>query len=457
MNRSVVRIAFALSGLITACYAQPPADQGNLQNTVPNSAVDGAHLYEVSVFAGYSTSANPTAGGYLTTTGVGALNSDENYGVSAAVGWQHHREKTNLAIRYSGSYSGMVHYSQANGYSQWLNASVDRKLGRKWNFTLSGSGQDATLIQVINEPSALSTTSQVPSDFNDFAAAFGLGNYSTAQAASMILGAPVVQAPIRALLLGDKVLSYTGNTGLTYAYSRHWSFHVTGFAEGGESRTTAVEGAPALNYVLPRSVGGDAGFSWTYAASPRTDIGASFDATRIQNQFQNAYTGTATMSLGRKMGPHWFARIYGGGTYTDVTQQQTGTPETKQAVGGGSLGVKTYANTFAASYNRNASDTYGSVVGTYVTISGIWTRHRPGSRLTTSASIGQQQVTNTGFESFSGWTASGGITERLTANALLSEQYVYLKTGGNYLGNASDFSIQSVRVSMSWSPEVMQR
>ena len=37
---------------------------------------------------------------------------------------------------------------------------------------------------------------------------------------------------------------------------------------------------------------------------------------------------------------------------------------------------------------------------------------------------------------------------------LLSEQYVYLKSGGNYLGNLTNLSIQSVRVSMSWSPEV---
>jgi hypothetical protein len=419
--------------------------------------VDGAHLYEVAVYSGYTTSANPLAGGYLTTPGVGPLNADENYGVSAAVGWQHHREKTNFAVRYSGSYSGMVHYSQANGYSQWLNLSAERRLGRKWNFTLTAAGQDATLAEVINEPSALAITSQLPADFNDFAAAFGLGSYTTAQAASMILGAPVVQAPIRALLLGEKVLSYSGNAGLTYTFSRHFSFHGSGFAEGGQNRSVNLDGVPATNYVLPRSIGEDAGISWTYSPSPRTDFGANLEASRIQNQFQNAYTGTATVSVGRKMGMHWFATIYGGGTYTAVTQQTIGTPKAEQAVGGASLGVKTYANTFAVSYNRTASDAYGSVVGTYSTVSGTWTRHRPGSRLSTSASFGQQQITNTGFESFSGWTASGGLTERLTSNIILSEHYVYLKTGGDYLGIANNFSIQSVRVSMSWSPEVLQR
>jgi hypothetical protein len=446
-------IAIAVGLVLPACHAQVVPDQLNPLS----SASDGVHLYEVSVFAGYESSANPLSSGYLATPGVSQLGADENYGVSAAVGWQHHRDKTNFAIRYSGSYSGLVHYTSANGYSQWLNLNLNRKLGRKWAFNLTGSGQDATLIEVINEPSALSVVSQVPTDFNDFAAAFGLGSYSTAQAASMILGAPVVQAPLRALLLGNKVLSYAGNVGLTYEASRHLSFHVGGFAAGGESRSPTQDGVPGINYVLPDSIGGDVGANWTYALSPRTDVGASLDASRIENHFQDVYTGTATVSIGRKMGEHWLARIYGGGTYTDVTQQTTGTPVTRQAVGGGTLGVKTYSNTLAASYTRSASDAYGSVVGTFTTVSGTWTWHHPGSRISTSASIAQQQVSNTGFESLSGWSASAGVTEQLRRNAVLNEQYVYFKTDGNYLGNGSSFSVQSVRVTASWKPQVMQR
>src|ERR1700678_1153156 len=125
MYRSLGYIGFAVSMLLPVCHAQPSAGQvggqGGNQGNALDSGLDGARLYEVSVFTGYSTSANPVIGGYLTTPGVGALNADENYGVSAAVGWQHHREKDSFSIRYSGSYSGMVHYTGGNGYSQWLN------------------------------------------------------------------------------------------------------------------------------------------------------------------------------------------------------------------------------------------------------------------------------------------------------------------------------------------------
>jgi hypothetical protein len=356
-------------------------------------------------------------------------------------------------MRYSGAYTGMVHYSDADGYSQSLSLRADRQLSPKWSFSLSATGQDATLMQVLNEPSAVNVTSPLLSNFNDFAAAFGLGSYSTAQAASMILGAPVLQTPLRTLLLGNKVLTYSGNGGLAYAYSRHLSFHASSFASGGQNRSAALDGVPQTNYVLPRSFGADAGMSWSYSPSPRTDLGFNVDANRLQNHFQNAYTSTATASVGRKMGMHWFSRIYGGATLTQVTQQLSGTPETRQAVGGASIGIKTYTDSFVASYDRSAFDTYGSIVGTYTTLSGTWNRRRPGSRLSTFASFGEQQVSNTGFESFSGWQASGGLSEHLTATTTLSAQYVYFRTAGSYLGTSSSLSVQSVRLSMSWSPQ----
>jgi hypothetical protein len=445
----VLRYIAAAGILVSACQAQALLDQVNPLG----AGREGARLYEVSVFSGYSSSAFPLGAGQIPSPGTGVLGSDATYGVSAVLGLQHHRERTNFSIRYSGAYTGMVHYSDADGYSQWLTLSADRKLSPKWSFNMSASGQDARLIQVLNEPSATSVISQLPSDFNDFAAALGLGSYSTAQAASMILGAPVVQTPLRALLLGNKMLTYSGNGGLTYAYSRHLSFHASSFASGGQTRSAALDGVPQTNYVMPRSLGADAGMSWSYSPSPRTNLGFNVDANRLQNHFQNAYTSTATASVGRKMGMHWFSKIYGGATLTQVTQQLSGTPETRQAVGGASIGIKTYTDSFVASYDRLASDAYGSVVGTYTTLSGTWNRRRPGSRFSTFASFGEQQMSNTGFESFSGWQASGGLSERLTDTTALSAQYVYFKTAGNYLGTPSSLSVQSVRLSMSWSPQ----
>ncbi len=449
MYRTLSYIAIAVGVLVPACRAQALVDQVNPLG----AGQEGARLYEVSIFSGYSTSAFPLGAGQIPIPGVAALGSDVNYGVSAVLGWQHHRERSNFSIRYSGAYTGMAQYSGANGYSQSLSVHMDQKLSPKWSFSLSASGQDTTLLQVLNEPSAVGVTSQLSSDFNDFAASYGVGSFSTAQAASAILGAPVLQTPLSALLLGDKMLTYSGNVGLNYAYSRHLSFHASALASGGQSRSPAQDGVPQINYVVPRSLGADAGLSWSYSVSPRTDVGVNVDANRLQNPFQNAYTSTGTVSVGRKMGMHWFSKIYGGATLTQMTQQQSGTPETRQAVGGASIGIKTYTDTFAISYDRMASDTFGSIVGTYTILSGTWDRRRPGSRWSTFANFAKQQMSDTGFESFSGWQASGGLSEHLTNNNTWSAQYVYFRTTGNYLGTPTNFAVQSVRLTMSWSPQ----
>lgn len=449
MYRMLSYIAVALGVLAPTCHGQALVDQLNPLGT----GQEGARLYEVSIFSGYSTSAFPFGAGQVPTTGGNTLGSDVNYGVSAVLGWQHHRERTNFSIRYSGAYTGMIQYSGADGYSQTLSLHADRQLSPKWSVSLTATGQDATLLQVLNEPSAAVAISQISSDFNTFAAAYGVGGLSTAQAASTILGAPVIQTPISALLLGDKVLTYSGNVGLNYAYSRHLSFHASALASGGQSRSPTLDGVPQINYALPRSLGADAGMSWSYSPSPRTDLGVNVDVNRLQNPFQSAFTSTATASVGRKMGMHWFSKFYGGATFTQVTQQLAGTPETRQAVGGGSIGIKTYTDTFVASYDRMASDTFGSIVGTYTTLSGTWNRRLPGSRWSTFATVGQQQMTNTGFESFSGWQASGGLSERLRDNTTMSAQYVYFRTTGSYLGTPASFAVQSVRLTMSWSPQ----
>ena len=457
MHRVLGQIAIAVAMLVPACQAQALPGQTNVSNAnVGNEDVSagnqGAGLYSVSIFSGYSTSPYAAAAGQQSVpSGIGTLGPDENYGASAVLGWERHGDKGGFSMRYSGGYSGLVHYSNANGYSQTLALSADRTLSRKWSVRFSASGQDATLIEFLNEPSAISVTSQAPSDFNDFAAAFGLGNFSTAQAASAILGAPVVQTPLSGPLLGNKVLSYSGTTGLSYAVSQHVSFHLSSNASGGENRSGDQSGTPMTNYVLPFSYGANAGMDWSYSVSPRTDLGANVSSNWMHSSLQGSYAETATASLGRKMGMHWFLKMYGGATLTQITEQLYGTPRTRQGVGGGSIGVKTYTDSFAVKYDRTASSSYG-VAGTYSTLSGSWNRHHPGGRLSTFASVAQQQIRDTGFESLSGWQASAGFSVKTTDQTTLSAQYVYFTSVGNYMSTASSLSVHSIRLTMSWSP-----
>ena len=50
------------------------------------------------------------------------------YGATASLGWQWNRAKTNISVLYSGTYDGMVRYSNLDAYNQSLSISAVRTL-----------------------------------------------------------------------------------------------------------------------------------------------------------------------------------------------------------------------------------------------------------------------------------------------------------------------------------------
>jgi hypothetical protein len=413
----------------------------------------------MSVYSGYSTTAYPQTGFALnaSTAGLGNLGADVNYGASASLGWQRHRDKADVSVKYTGTYGAMVRYSGLNAYSHSLSIAASRMLTPRWTFNFSAEGEDITLAQFLYQPSALSIISAVPATFDDLAAALAAGQYSNVQVASMLTGAPVMPTPARSLLMGNRVLSYTAKTTLAYALSSRLNLHFASFAAAGQTRLGGQDGVAPATYFMPRSLGANAGVGLSYALSPRTEVGANVDANRTVNHFQSAYIGTASAFLGRKMGMHWVFRIQGGGSYSQMTQQTFGTPTTSQMVGGASLGFRTHMHTLTASYDRSATDTFGFAVGTVTTTSGAWNWHRAGGRWSLFASLGEQQIRSTGFTSLSGWQTSAGISTTLNPNTTITAQYVYLNTAGNYLGTFNNLAIHSLRLSLGWAPQGVQR
>lgn len=434
--------------LVSPGYGQSVADQASFRNMT----LGGIHLYGVSVFSGYSTSAYPGSLGQI-PAGANTLGPDVNYGATASLGWKQHRQRWDFSLLYSGTYGGMVRYSDANAFSQYLSFSGSRIIRPKLTFSISGSGSDTTMAQFLYQPSNVGLITQVPASFDDFAAAFAAGQFTSNQAASLLTGAPLLESPARSLLLGDRILSYSAQTSLQYAYSSRLSFHVASFAAGGQHRLGG-NNTVGQSSVLPRSIGANAGVGMSYKLSPRTELGVDVSGNRLVNRYQSAYTTTANVSVGRKMGLHWFLRAYGGGSSSQVTSQAFGTPRTKEVTGGGSIGFRTYQNTLAGSYDRAATDVYGFALGTTTSLSAAWNWQRPGSRWSVFTSFGQQQIRNTGYASLSGWQATGGMAQSLNAHARMTVQYVYMSNNGTYLGNLTNFAVHSVRMSMSWTPQV---
>ncbi len=357
---------------------------------------------------------------------------------------------------YSGSYGGFVRNTGLGGLSQSLTLHLGRQFTSKWLLNLSGSAQDSTQVEYLNQPSSLSVVSQLPLTFDDLAASFSISHFTNTQTATALFSSPQFESPARNLLVGTRLVTYSGQIGLTYAHSSRLSFQFTGFTAAGQFRTDSSM-SPAQFGPLARSMGINAGVGMSYSLSPRTTFSLNAGETYIQNRYEAGYVSSATATLGRKMGQHWFLSGFAGATFSQMARQVYTPAPSKQWTGGGSLGYQGLQHTLIASYNRTAADAYGFSTGKNSTASGSWVWRRPASRWSVFANAGEQQINGNGYADLQGWTVSGGVSNRLTPQTVFTTEYSYSNDSGVLEGKFQDLTIHMIRLSLSWSPAPVYR
>jgi hypothetical protein len=428
-------IIAALLGSI--CHAQ--VFDGNFGGTV----MDGFHLYGISAFAGYSSSAYPTDNSNNVIAGSGRLNATVNYGASTGVGWQHTRGKNTIAARYGLTYGGSSRYQNLNALNHTFSLSASRVLTEKWTFNLSASAVDSTLVQLVYLPSTLDAASQSGATYDQFAAG--------------TLNSAPLNSPVSTSLVGDRVFTYATTATMNYSPSQRWNIHFGAVSAAGQNRSSNQNnGANQPNYYTPHTIGLNAGVGFSYALTPRTDIGADVTATRSSNTYQSGYTTAASLQLGRKMGEHWFLRGSAGINRNLLVHQASGSPSMQQVIGTASLGFQLGTQTFVASYGRNGSDLFGMGIGTNTNTSGSWSWSRPGSSWGLSCSVAYRQMIGTGFATFSGWSISSSFNEAVTDTLHAVLQYVHFHSNGSYFGSTTSVSVDSIRLSLAWAPLIFQ-
>ena len=449
MRYPFIRTILAAGSLAALCHAQDRWDQVDFKS----ASISGLHIYGVSVFSGYTSLSLPYNSLQVAIPDTSNLGSAITYGGELSLGWRRQREKSSFTALYSGSYNGQSRFSNLNAFGHNLSLSASRTIGAKWSLNLSGTAAYTTLAQYLYQPSGLSTISQTPSTFNDLAAVFAIGTFSDMQVASMLTGTPITPSTAgQGVLLGDRILTYAVQASASYAVSSRLSVNFSSFTAGGQSN---FDNAPS--YTTPRTIGATAGAALSYSLSPRTTIGLSLNETRASNRYQGSYGTNAALSLGRKMGPHWFLNGGVGMGYVNVTEQISGAAASKTITGNGSLGYRAYAHTFIVTYNRGTYDSYGLAAGVNTVADGAWNWHSPGSGWTLMASFGRQQLRDTGFMAISGWQANAGISRRILPQVFIRAEYGYLESSGSFLGTALDRAVHTARASLSWSPQASAR
>lgn len=447
MSKVVFSLIVLTTLLAPDSLAQGLADQLNFSR----SNVGGLHLYGVSGYYSYSTydfhSALPGS--------IARENTRTNTGVSATVGWQHTRGKTAFTFRYTGNYFKNLRPTGYQNMNHSMNLAMSRELGRKWSVSMSASATLMDLAQSLFEPSSLALLSQSGAAIDDLAASQSIGQFSNTQNAAILGGTSASPQSSQLLLYGNRTLTYGANASVNYAISSRWSLSFGSFAAGGSYRRgdalTGIQGY----YAMPKTVGGSASISTSYSLSPRTELGAAVSETYTTNAYQRAMSTSATASFGRKMGRNWFLRAYGGGYYTRNLEPGTTTITPLQVTWGASLGFRTRAHSFLATYNRSGQDIGGSwLVGTITTANGAWSWNRPRTNWGLSAAGTRSENRNTGFATLNGWRASFTVSRRLAWNLSLNASYAYLITTGNFTGTPVETTYNSARLSLSWTPRL---
>jgi hypothetical protein len=298
----------------------------------------------------------------------------------------------------------------------------------------------------------------VPATFDELTQGVLAGKYTNDQLASLLTGAPVVESPAQFLFYGNRMFTSSATSSLSYAHSQRLSF--TFGLDGARTQhlSNNVHELARYTYLVPRTTSGGASVGLSYSLSPKTVLGFSANSIRTFSTLQDAYSSSASLSLGRTLGRRWFAQLQAGAGRIDPVRQTYLTSRGTQALGGANLGYKTYAHTFMASYQRTISDVYGIGATTTLSLTGAWHWARPGRNWWMDATFGQQRMLGSGLSSLDSWRATAGLGRKLTRHTAVQMQYAYASYSTAAQSNAfyHDMTQHAVRLSLAWRPEPVE-
>jgi hypothetical protein len=411
------------------CWGQGTPDQLNSLG----ANFEGFQFYGVSAFLNHSEYGFPQQN---TTAGATSLDSRTNFGVSGTIGWQRFHGKLNFSALYTGSYFGDTHNSDLNNAGHSASLSVSRAFGPKWNVDFAGVGQVMSIEQLISNLTSLGALAQSQASIADLGMQLQTASTGT--------------SPTSAILLGNHLMTYNAKVSLSYHPTSRLSISLGSFAAGGQHLTG--NSALATNYVMPHSLGGDAGVSVRYSLTPRTDFGLGISQTYVQSSLQQGYGTNLSGSLSRKMTTHWFASISAGGSRFGVIHQTSGSPPTLQITYGASTGYRLRTITFVATYSQSGSDQSSGLIGRNRNVQAAASWHPLRRAWSVDASYSRNETTSTGFSTLSGWRVGGNFSRNLPWNLVLATSYTYLSSRGVYLGFPNELTLNGVRVSFGWTP-----
>ena len=454
-NKRAILIFFLLAGVwIRAAGGQTGA--ASFFNPLSRSQ-NGIHLYGVSLYGGYYSAGTPVgmdlAGASFTPPSFQSQNGTTVFGAGATFGWTKVTDRKTITATYSPSYFGTAENSQFNQLNHGFSFTGVKKAGR-WTLSTALAGVVSNLEQLYFAPNTLSSAAGTPANFEDLAAAILAGKITDPQLTGILAGAPLLGSPEQAFYYGNRILSATLQTEASWAASERSSFEfsLSGARLQHLQHAKVSDSSGSSTPLLPQTTSASVTVGWSYAISPRTQFGVNAATSRSFSKFQEGYATTSTLSLGRTMSQRWFVQLRAGAGKMTYTRQTFPGGRNVQFQGGGTLGLKTRAHTWMASYDRSIGDIYGLGSSTTNGATGAWNWHAPGSGWSSSASFGYQRLTSSVFQNTESWHGGASLGRALGGHLFASVQYVYTKFPSNIRLEGYNFEESGVMVALTWSP-----
>jgi hypothetical protein len=276
--------------------------------------------------------------------------------------------------------------------------------------------------------------------------------------ASILTGAPVVDAPARLLFYGTRSLSANASATMSYSYSNRLAVR---FGASGSRMQPLQTGIPRnATGIVPfqfrnTQAGADVGID--YSLNPRTNLSWSANSNRVFSTVSDAYNHQTTLTASRMMGFRWFAQGRGGVGIIQPVGKSSTIPSGLRYVAGGGLGHRWRSHTFLAQVDRSLSNSLAIGAGSGFSSNGDWNWHRFGSPWSVNAGYGRATMDGIGTAEVRSWRAHAAVIRRIGRQMMLQAEYVR----AGYTGGASltpeaaqlyRINLSGVRMSLMWTP-----
>jgi len=423
----------------------------------------GIQLESVSIFSGYSSNALVGSGIPAAPGLISGIGSETDYGGQATFSWRHLAPNTSVGIRYTPRYIGRARFDEWNRFDHDLSLTVDTTPSSRWALVFNGTAALFGSEQFFFDPPVFRNVSNPPETLPDLAEGARAGEFSDEEIASILTGSPVVESEGGRDLDLSRILTTTG--GMTARYSQSsrlsWNFGAS------LSRNQFVSGRRNLGagderQFLPgtRSVTGNSGFS--YRASRRTSMGASFTVTRSSsNVFPEATHLTERVFWTRRFSRRWSAGVQGGHGLSRFPRAAGGgavSTETFQTwVAGGNVNYSGSEHSLTSSVNRTVGDSFGLGARTTTSTSVSWRWQPRGRYWSLDGRVAGMVSRVAGFNNITTWTVTIGHSRVVDNHTVVRWEYSYGDFSSQLVGLLSNLTRHRVQFSLTWTPAARSR